>query len=90
MHIEWDKWKRQYCGSTDGESRFRAKSWRTDINLEKNGQISDHFQEAGHHPHFRMWGIELIKGDINVLRFIERCYINKYDLIRKGLNTNMT
>ena len=83
----------QYGGSTEQQYKLRCNQWRSDIRINiKSGDVIEHFNSKGHklERDFRMVPIEKVHGDLLTLKIRERMYIDLYDLIESGMNSNRT
>ena len=83
----------QYMCSIEGTFKDRATQWRSDIGLNtKTDKVVAHFNTKGHSLslHFQMVPVEKVYGDSDTRKIRERMYVDYYDLIEHGLNTNRT
>ena len=63
---------------------------RNSIGTSSSG-VALHFEKRGHSSHnFTCFAIEKVVGDCFVLAARERFYIDKMDVISKGMNTHRT
>ena len=88
--IHCQKCRLQYIGSTVSNIKNRIDHHRASL---KSGTspVYKHFQSKGHKElDFQFWGLERVKGDIFILRVRERFWIDKFQTIEKGLNSNRT
>ena len=88
--IECRKCKAQYIGSTVDILRSRIDNHRSKLRNGTN-KLYTHFQGRGHSEvDFQFFGIEIVFGDIFILREREWMWISKLDVIKRGLNANRT
>ena len=95
--IDCLKCKVQYLGKTTGSLKLRANKWRSDIlkankGQEKTKKVIKHFNDTPHSfaRDFRIFAVEKLYGSKEAVRIRETMYIEKFDLIENGLNTNRT
>ena len=61
------------------------------MSLTKSNTLYQHFSTNGHtHADLLIYGIEKVHGDDYTLAARERYYIDKFETIYKGLNSNRT
>ena len=88
--IQCVKCKIQYIGSTVGNIKSRIDQHRANL-TSGTSPLYKHFQTNGHkESDFQFWGLEHVKGDVFILRVRERFWIDKFQVIEKGLNHNRT
>ena len=81
----------QYVGKTTGTFRARMDAHRCKINGSADSSLASHFKSRGHNlHHFLAFPVEKVHGDQFTILARERYWINKLDVIAKGLNTNRT
>ena len=80
----------QYIGKTKNQFRKRMIQHRNSIGSSSSG-VALHFEKKGHSSHnFVCFAIEKVVGDDFVLAARERFYIDKLDVISRGMNTHRT
>ena len=81
----------QYVGKTSMTFRARMDAHRSAINGTSDSAVAKHFRLAGHSlHHFCAFPIEIVVGDPFTIGARERFWINKLDVIARGLNCNRT
>jgi len=81
----------QYVGKTSGTFRARMDAHRTAIRGSSDTTVAAHFKLPGHKfHHFFAFPIELVTGDPFTIGARERYWINKLDVISRGINCNRT
>ena len=81
----------QYVGKTTGTFRARMDAHRSKINCSADTKLASHFRSRGHSlHHFLAFPIEKVSGDVFTILARERYWIDRLDVISRGLNTNRT
>ena len=81
----------QYVGKTTMTFRSRMDAHRSAINGNSDTAVSKHFRLPGHKlHHFVAFPIEIVTGNPFIIGARERYWINKLDVISRGLNCNRT
>ena len=88
--IQCDKCGMQYIGKTKNQFRTRMIQHRNSIG-SSTSSVALHFEKKGHSSHnFICFAIEKVLGDCFVLAARERFYIDRLDVVAKGMNSNRT
>ena len=88
--IACNKCGMQYIGKTISSFRTRMIQHRNSIGTSKS-RVALHFESRGHSSHnFECFAIEKVFGNGFVLAARERYYIDKLDVVAKGMNANRT
>ena len=83
-------WKNQEPISNTDDTTQKQHCTRNSIGTSSSG-VALHFEKRGHSSHnFTCFAIEKVVGDCFVLAARERFYIDKMDVISKGMNTHRT
>ena len=82
--------KQQYVGRTSNVFRIRMNAHRSSIGKSQT-TVARHFEKPGHKlHHFFCFAIEIVSGDIFTLAARERMYIDKLDVVSRGINATRT
>ena len=86
--------RKQYVGKTSNTFRSRMDAHRSAIRVSSSSTettVAAHFRQPGHKlHHFLSFPIEIVTGDSFTIGVRERYWINRLDVISKGLNKNRT
>ena len=88
--IECARCGEQYIGKTKNQFRKRMIQHRNSIGSSSSG-VALHFEKRGHSSHdFICFAIEKVVGDCFILAARERFYMDKLDVVSRGMNTHRT
>jgi hypothetical protein len=94
----------QYVGKTTSKFKVRANAHRNSVNTNrkdkkdqqdktnKSGPVSEHFSMKNHTSADMLFFAfeKVVNGDPFIVGARERFYIDKMDVLRKGINKNRT